>query len=209
LGRLLRSFYFDVDEEGIVAMRVKISSVVFLFGSVAMGCATSPDGVRQETAAPVSVRIQGTGGGDVYLMSEVSRGTFHLSGTMDEAWSRASALFEELGVEVNYLIPSNHAIGNNQFRVRRVGGARNSRYLECGSGATAVPNADGYEVTGSLITTFKQDEDGTTVMQTSFTASARARELSGGSVACTSKGTLEQHMADVMNEWLGVSAPGE
>lgn len=172
--------------------------LALLVAGVLLGCATSSDGVRQETSTPVAMRIQGAGGGDVHFTSELSKGTFHLQWAVEEVWLVAPSVFEELGIEINYRISQGRAIGNSNFRVRRVDGARNSRYLDCGYGSTAVPNADGYEVTGSLITTFRPGEDGTTVMETVFTASARAREVSGGTIPCTSKGTLEQRMAEIM-----------
>ena len=167
-------------------------------GLALQGCATPSDGVLQETSTPASIRIQGMEGGDVHLTSELSKGTFHLNGSPEEVWSLASELFEELGIEINYQNPAGRAIGNNNFRLRRIGGVRNSRYLDCGFGSTAVPHADGYEVTASLVSSFRAGDSGTTIMETLFVASARARELSGGNVACTSKGTLESTMAEIL-----------
>lgn len=170
------------------------------------GCAGPSDGVRQQTGALAVTRVQGAGGGDVYLTSEFSKGTFHLDAPPEQVWAVAPSLYEELGIEINYSIPSAKAIGSTNFRVRRILGARNSRYLDCGYGRTAVPYADGYEVTGSLVSTFSAGEDGTTIMETLFTASARAREVSGGNVGCTSKGALERAMAEILTEMLVGSA---
>jgi len=176
-------------------------------GLALQGCATSGDGVRQETSTPTSIRIQWQGGGeDVHLTSELSKGTFHLEGSLEDVWSMAPGLFEELGVEINYQNPAGRAIGNNNFRLRRLGGVRNSRYLDCGFGSTAVPHADGYEVTASLVISFRPGEGGTTIMETLFAASARARDVSGGNVACTSKGTLESTMAEILAGMLAESA---
>ena len=185
--------------------RVLLTLSIFL-GWGLHGCATPSDGVRPQTGALVVTRVQGAGGGDVYLTSELSKGTFHFNAPPEQVWIVAPSLFEELGIEINYKIPSARAIGNTNFRVRRIGGARNSRYLDCGYGRTAVPNADGYEVTGSLISTFRSGEDGTTIMETLFTASARAREVSGGNVGCTSKGALERAMAEILTEMLAGAA---
>ena len=181
--------------------RVLLTLSIFL-GLGLHGCATPSDGVRHQTGDLVVTRVQGIGGGDVYTTSELSKGTFHFDAPPEQVWAVAPSLFEELGIEINYRIPSAKAIGNTNFRVRRIVGARNSRYLDCGYGRTAVPYADGYEVTGSLVTTFTPGEDGTTIMETLFTASARAREVSGGSVPCTSKGTLERAMAEILTEML-------
>jgi hypothetical protein len=99
-------------------------------------------------------------------------------------------------------------MGNNQFLARRIGGARNSRYLDCGYGATATPNADAYEVTASLMASVRPGEGGGTILETLFTASARAREVSGGVVSCNSKGVLERDMVDRLTTMLGGSGKG-
>ena len=191
------------------ASRRALVTLTLSLGLGLHGCATPSDGVRHQTGALVVTRVQGIGGGDVYLTSEFSKGTFHFDASPEQVWAVASSLFEELGIEINYSIPSAKAIGSTNFRVRRIMGARNSRYLDCGYGRTAIPYADGYEVTGSLVSTFSSGEDATTIMETLFTASARAREVSGGSVACTSKGTLERAMAEILTEKLAGSAGKE
>lgn len=54
--------------------------------------------------------------------------------TPDHGWSRLPAIFEELGIEVTYSNPSTYTMGNRGTRVRRIGGERPSRYLDCGTG---------------------------------------------------------------------------
>ena len=167
------------------------------------GCATSPSGVRPETGTPVVTRILGPGGGDVLLTSELSKGMFHLDAPPEEVWLALPDAFEGLGIEITYRHPGSMAMGNNNFRARRIGEARNSTYLDCGYGRTAIPHADAYEVTASLVTSLRPGEGGGTVMETLFAASARARDVSGGNISCSSKGTLERRMVEMLTELLG------
>jgi hypothetical protein len=155
-------------------------------------------------------RVQGPGGGDIHLTSELSKGVFQLAASPEEVWTVLPNVFEELGIEITYRNPGARALGNNQFRARRIGGERNSRYLDCGYGTTATPNADAYEVTASLVASLRPgEEEGGTVLETLLTASARAREVSGGSISCSSKGVLEKDMVDLLTTMLGESRVGK
>jgi hypothetical protein len=156
----------------------------------------------------VVTRIQGPGGGDVHLTSELSKGVFHLSAPPEDVWLALPTVFEELGVEITLRDPRTRTLGNNGFRMRRIGGARNSTFLDCGYGTTAVPHADAYEVTASLVTSLHPGEQGGTVMETLFAASARPREVSGGNIVCSSKGTLEERMLEVLTSLVGGTFPG-
>jgi len=158
-----------------------------------------------EAGTPVVTRVVGPGGGEVQLTSEISKGVFHLKAPLEEVWSGLPRVFGELGVEVTYQDPRVHGMGNNNFRARRMRGKRNSRYLDCGYGSTAVPNADAYDVTASLVTSLRSGEGGGSVLETLFQASARARDVSGGTIPCTSTGRLEREMADLLVSFVGGS----
>ena len=189
--------------------RPRMAPMLLLFSMVLIhGCQTAAEGVMPEGATPVVTRVQGPGGGDVYLTSELSKGVFLLSAPPEQVWVALENVFGDLGIEITYRNPQAQAIGNNQFRARRIGGARNSRYLDCGYGTTAIPHADAYEVTASLVASLRPGEGGGTVMETLFAASARAREVSGGTVSCTSKGVLERNMVEMLTSTLGGSAAG-
>jgi len=175
---------------------------------LSQGCATPSEGMLPESSTPVVTRVQGPGGGDVYLTSELSKGVFRLSAVPEQVWIVLPSVFEELGIEITYRNPPAKAMGNNNFMARRIGGARNSRYLECGYGSTATPHADAYEVTASLVTALRPGENGGTVLETLFIASARARAVSGGNIRCSSKGTLERTMAEMLASRVGGSVSG-
>ena len=185
---------------------------VLVFGLLSVvgiqGCGTVAEGVMPEGGTPVVTRVQGPGGGDVLLTSELSIGTFQLGFPPEQVWIALPNVFEEMGIEITYENPGARATGNNQFRARRILGERNSRYLDCGYGSTATPYADSYEVTASLVASVRPGDAGDTVLETLFTASARAREVSGGNISCSSKGILERRMVEMLTSMLGGSPSG-
>jgi hypothetical protein len=94
--------------------------------------------------------------------------------------------------------PEKKAFGNLEFRARRIEGERLSRYIDCGMGATAVPNADSYQVTMSVLTRLAPAEDGGTVVETTVDANGKPRNVSGNPVHCQSIGTLETRVAELV-----------
>jgi len=118
--------------------------------------------------------------------------------TRDYGWSRLPAIFEELGIEVTYSNPAAYTMGNQGTRVRRIGGERPSRYLDCGYGSTAQPYADDYEVTMALMVNLVAAEDGTLVT-VRVEGSAKPRTVSGHAVNCSSKGTLERRILSLIS----------
>lgn len=178
---------------------------LFLLGFplLSWGCVSTREGMTQETGTHVTTTIQGPGGGgEVQYWSEVSKGVHSLDGSPEEVWPLLRGVLEELGIPVGLLDPTTRTIGNPRFRPQRIGKARNSRYFDCGHGVTAVPYADQYELTASVMAHVGTGDDGNARLETVVTGSARSRALSGGAINCTSKGTLERAIADLVGEGL-------
>ena len=157
------------------------------------GCAGSGGGAvpvgagRDRTTTVISGRNYSR---SARAISEDQSVTGLMLATPDHGWSRLPAIFEELGVEVTYSNPATYTMGNRGARIRRIGGERLSRYVDCGYGTTAQPYADQYEVTMGLMVTLTEVEDGTQVT-VRVEGSAKPRSVSGHAVNCSSKGTLE------------------
>lgn len=122
-----------------------------------------------------------------------------LGASSDDVWEAAMAAYEELGIEVTYSRPGQE-VGNRQLRVRRrLAGDRLSKYLRCGVDATGRPMADSYIVTLNVVS----DVTGVTDLQSRLgtTVSASALKPGGTSTApvlCTSKGLLEERIAELV-----------
>lgn len=118
--------------------------------------------------------------------------------TPQNAWSRLPGIYEALGIEVTHSDPATFTMGTRAARVRRVGGERLSRYLDCGMGPTARPYANEYDVTLGVMVQLTPVEEGTRVT-VRVEANAKPRDVSGHAVACSSKGTLEQRILNMIS----------
>ncbi|HMG17229.1 MAG TPA: hypothetical protein VK573_00785 [Gemmatimonadales bacterium] len=127
----------------------------------------------------------------------------------DSVWGVLPAVYAAVGISDAAADPEQRVFGNAELKTRRLGGERLSQYIDCGSGVTAVPKADEYEVTLSVLTWLsgaQQSGGGAghgTVISTLVTATARPRALSGNPIYCQSTGTLEQRVAEMVLAELG------
>lgn len=121
---------------------------------------------------------------------------------LDSVWLALPGVYGALDIDITHSDPSRHVFGNPQYRARRVEGKRLSTYIDCGSGVTAVPKADDYEVTLSVTTTLTAGEENSTVVTTTVDGYARPRAVSTNPVHCTSKGTLELRVVQLIREAL-------
>jgi hypothetical protein len=162
-------------------------------GGSAGGGATTPDQL-----APARVEV-GHQGADVEIVRETYSTRSTLTGGMEALWGALPGVYEILGIPVEYSDPSARRMGNERLSVRRIEGQRLSRFVDCGSGITARPNADAYAVTLQVVTELRPGPGpGQTTVESWLTGSARPVETSGGTVGCTSKGTLEVRIAELL-----------
>lgn len=164
------------------------------------GCATgSGTDTPVGAAADRTTRIASRGGAtDVRAIADeqVQRGL--LLDTRENVWARLPAVFEEIGVEVTYSDPVGYAMGNRGFRVRRIDGERPDEWVDCGMGPTARPYANEYEVTMGLTVQLRAVEEGTRA-DVRMDASAKPRDVSGASLPCRSKNTLERRILTLLD----------
>jgi len=114
-------------------------------------------------------------------------------------WPRLQVAYGLLEIPIEHQDPSRHQLGNLNFRPRRIGGDRLSKFLDCGQGNTARQNADTYAVTMSVMTTLTPGDTGAdTRVETLVQASAKARDTSSRRVTCASKGQLEMMIAEMI-----------
>jgi hypothetical protein len=132
---------------------------------------------------------------------------YSLEAPADQVWQVLPQVYEKYGIELSLLDPERKMIGNTRFRPRRIDGTRLSQFFECGRGMTATPNADRYDVTVFLVTTVREDDPETSTLLTEVNASAKPRDVSGSTVHCASKGTVELRIADAVREMLQLGTP--
>ena len=129
------------------------------------------------------------GGVEVHNEPSISRET--VTAAPDAVWGALPAVYRELEIAEAGADTAQLVYGAVDFTPRRIAGHRLSRYIDCGMGLTAVPKADEYAVTMSVLTRLAPGDGGTTVVTTSVIARAKQRGVSGNPVYCQSKGMLE------------------
>lgn len=83
----------------------------------------------------------------------------------------------------------------HDVRVRRIDGARMSRWLDCGTGISGQ-RADSYQVTVTLLSSVLPAGPSASRVVTDLDGNARPRDTSGSAVYCSSRGTLEARIVE-------------
>ncbi len=183
------------------------NKILMVFGLAASGaCASSGQGATQTGPGTVS-RVFIPGGGGTEMYNEPGVGSRLVDAPPDSVWLALPRVYELLGIPDAGADPEQMTFGNLGYRARRVEGERLSKYVDCGMGATAVPNADQYNVTLSVLTRLTPGEDGGTMVVTTVEATGKPRAVSGNPVYCQSKGTLEAKVAQLVL-WVLVGGEG-
>ena len=169
--------------------------------AVGWACTVSQAGAGFPEGSQTITRVTSPGV-DVRITADrrVSQNFFDAS--LDEVWEALVATYKQLGIPVP---ATNHAgwrVGNPRVQVRRIGDERMSRFFECGQASMGRPRADQYDVTFSIFSRLQQAADGRTVLLTEVDGSARPRSVSTNPVHCSSKGTLEKRIADLVMDSL-------
>ncbi len=160
-------------------------------------CASSGQGAPRAGPETVS-RVFTPGGGGAEMYNEPGVGSRLVDAPLDSVWLALPRVYELLGIPDAGADPQQMMFGNLGYRARRVEGERLSKYVDCGMGTTAVPNADQYRVTLSVFTRLTPGDDGGTMVVTTVEATGKPRAVSGNPVYCQSKGTLEARVAELV-----------
>ncbi len=163
-------------------------------------CAGGPDAARPgpEPEPRVSISTAPGSMGGLRLYNEASVGVRHVEFPMDSVLLGLAQVYEMLGIPDHGVNPAGTEYGNPSFRGRRIEGKRLSRYIDCGMGVTAIPNADDYQVTLMVLSRVSAADEGGTMVVTTVDATAKPRAVSGNPVHCQSKGTLETRLGDLL-----------
>jgi hypothetical protein len=164
----------------------------------ATACASAPPvpGPEPETRVAVT-SVPGAMGG-MRLYTEPGVGARRVDAPVDSVWLVMPRVYELLEIPDAGIDAEGITFGNPGFRARRIEGKRLSTYIDCGMGTTAVPNADDYQVTMSVLTRLTATDDGGTMVVTTVDGSGRPRSVSGNPVHCQSKGELEMRVANLV-----------
>ena len=168
---------------------------------IVVGCASgsSPSTTTNRPTGPTR-EVPIAGGAFVTLAPASFMVETDIGAPAGEVWRAAAEAYGSLGIEITLSEPGVR-VGNRQFRVRRqLDGTRLSRFFRCSVDATGRPTADRYTVTINAVTVVVEVSDLQSRLQTTVTATARTPTgESNDPVMCTSRGLLEERIADLVS----------
>lgn len=157
-------------------------------------CASSGSSTGSEMPSP-SERIVASDNQTTYRTSVAPNAKVPIPVAPDRAFAAVREVYAELGVPFAMNDPAIGRIGNtNFFKTHKFGNEAISTYLNCGNSITGSA-ADSYRVYISLVSMVRPDGQGTTELETSFTAQAQNMEgTAGDRIACGTTGRLEERI---------------
>jgi hypothetical protein len=133
--------------------------------------------------------------------NESSMGQRTVDASIVDAWAVLPEVLAQLEIEANRVDSREAIMGNTGYRARRIEGERMSRYFDCGR-SFGTEYADQYAVTLAVVVQLVSSADGGTIVRTFLDAYARDQALSGNSVHCITKGSLERRVGELVAERL-------
>jgi hypothetical protein len=172
------------------------------------GCASSSSSTPSTAAQPdqpdrIRTTYQGQNGRSVSARRESD--TAHdveVPAAAARVWQAVPIAYDRLGLKLAESDPTRGEVSTVYHRVRgRLGRARVSDYLDCGSGALGLPAADNYQVNFQVTTQLLPDSlDRKTTVRTFVRATAKPDAVSGDPVACLSTGSFERLVGEYTAE---------
>jgi len=149
-------------------------------------------------ASPFHIEGAIRGLGTTRILNEPRAVRRTIAAPVDRVWRTLPRVYDALGIVGTGADEEAKVFGIVDFRPRRLDGRALSTFVNCGMGITAIPKADEYDVTMSVLTHVEPGAEGETLLATSVVASAKPRVESGNSVYCDSQGALEARIADLV-----------
>lgn len=160
--------------------------------------AACSSGTSVTKARPATVPVVGAGTGVFNLVNSTDADVAHIAYAPDAVWRILPAVFDAAAIPLTTIDPANKRIGNEGLKIRsRLGKAPLSRYIDCGN-TQIGPNADSYDVILTVVSVVTAD--GATGSKLATTVEAQSRPITYNQAysRCTSKGSLEAHIAELV-----------
>lgn len=180
-----------------------------LAGAALAGCAASPATPDAGPPRPEQVRTvyRGADGRSIAVDAEDDKARdVEIVAPATRVWEAVPLAYQRLGLQISESDPTTGTLSTVYHRARgRLGKARLSSYLDCGTGALGLPNADNYQVNFQASTTlFPDSVTQKTTIRTRLRATAKPDAVSGDPVACLTTGTFERLVGEYTTEALAL-----
>ena len=138
-------------------------------------------------------------GVSIRATSDGSATRISLSATADEVFNAVTSSFAMLKVPITYADKGLGEQGNKKFMMSRTFDSQPvSAYLNCGDDPFGGPNANSNPVQVSIVTRARASGGTSTVLETMVSGVTHKPGGNSGAIYCTSTGTLEQHIAEMV-----------
>jgi hypothetical protein len=148
------------------------------------------------------------GGGaatSVRVVSSTAASRTRVPYSIDRVWRVLPVAYDSLKIPLTTLDPGKHFIGNEGMKIRqKLGSVPLSTYIDCGQ-AQIGPSADSYDVYLNVTTTAKMLSPTETEIATTVESAARPLSFSQEYSNCSSKGTIEARISEIVASRLAVS----
>lgn len=164
------------------------------------GTATAGAPTTAPSTAPATMRVSTPGGTlNIRVRPDEMRSTFIIAAAPDRVWRTLPAVFDSLGMPAaGVLDAAARRFGTTGLRVRRrLGSTPVSRYFDCGQ-TQIGENADEYDVQLQLVVALTAGTAGTTNLDVLLDARARPVAFSQGYQACSTRGTLDKRLVELV-----------
>lgn len=171
---------------------------VLLFAVVA-GCASGPVPDTTTALPPQTIRVGAGGSGGRATINATTTSSFvTVPHPIGDVWSVVPSAYDTLGITKAVIDPGEHFVSNAGVKIRqRLGGTPLSRFIECGT-TQIGPNADSYEVFLTVSTQITPAAGGQSNIASIVEAAAKPLNFAQEYARCSSKGVLEQRIADAI-----------
>jgi hypothetical protein len=196
-----------------IPLRPLAAALAASAGFAAGGCASSSKAEPDAGPPPPDnvVTVFRNGGREIAMSSardDAARDVY-VDAPAARVWEAVPIAYRRMGLEITASDPTRGELSTEYYRARaRIGRARISTYVDCGSGALGLPNADNYQINFRAVTRLYPDSlNHKTTVRTILRATAKADGVSGDPVACLTTGELERLIGQYTTEALAAVKP--
>jgi hypothetical protein len=170
---------------------------------LATGCASGSPSSDRGPEIPTRIISGSSTSADIILEDQRYAVGRDFGATAPELFEATVAAYAELGIEITEM-EVDRRVGNRRFQARRrLAGERLTKYLRCGVDVTGRALADSGIAVIDVVSEIVPLSDLDSRLETTVAASARkAGGTSTDPVLCTSRGGLEERIADLVAQRL-------
>lgn len=187
---------------------------LFLAVTTAAACATTSDpGTTTSVDRRTTNVSYSTGMGETSLNLETSntiqKRSTQVAANAKTLWGVLPGAYQDLALDLAVYDSTLMVIGNTGLQVNRgrLGEARVSRYLNCGTDPMGSALADRYNVRISVVSRVRDAGPEGSVLETEVSGDAAQRAVSSVAVSCASTGVLEEAVANAAKMRLAGATP--